>query len=606
MKSKGLFLPIRTKILAALLLLTIGVLVASLLSSRSLFRQDKMAYLFDINQESASSKAVTVNSVMQQWQQAVSALSLYVDRQNHSLGAAGNILFDQIRDLEVVTADENDSTGVYSPVLEKARPGFEAEAAKLRAWVHDGIAKGVTYPRVEMAKNPAEMRIALRRETGEPGKFVIMGFKVGTQRVASMFESSGDTKTLLLNESLEPVQKPDPEVEKLWGQIRSVAKFSGLHNVSQLVQSSEGSYLISFARLDDYSLYVLTMTPEAVVTRVLHDLLLRTLYVAALALCLVVVLSILFAKSLTSNLDKLLEAVRRVSKGNFDLDLNISSRDETAQLAESFQTMSEEIRRLLVETAEKSRMEGELKTAQAVQATLFPEKNLEWNGFQVAGIYRSASECGGDWWYYKTCDRFIYLVIADATGHGAPAALITSAARSAFSLLANENPVPVDEVARSLNRAVFETSKGQLMMTALFLRVDTKNGSVQVVNCSHEFPLVVDPAAEKPDCKTVDPSRRLGQGLELNARVEEFQLLEGQTLALYTDGLTDIVSPEGRSFGERRVLKSLSRVKGSPAQMLSGIVDEIDGFSQGTEYIDDVTIVLIQRTGLRPAVDAAT
>lgn len=593
------FIPIRTKILAALILLTVGVLVAFLLSSRALFQKDKMAYLFDLNQETAVSKATMVNSTIQQWFQAVSALSLYVDGKNRTLGSAGEILFNQFKDLDVVTVDEVLGQEI-TPVLVRHKPGLEREPDRVRMWAQSLIRRGENFPRIEISNEPSEVRIALRRSVvGDQNKSILMGFRFSMSKLSSLFQSASDTRTLLLDDGLNVVSTSEPSIERLWTEIRDQSKLSGLHQVSQLAPTSQGSYLISFARLDDYGFYVLTMTPEGVVTRVLRDLLHRTLYVAAMALFGVVFISIIFAKSLTANLELLLEAVGRVAKGDFDLQLKVAGRDETGLLAKSFETMSGEIRRLLVETAEKSRMEGELKTAQAVQATLFPEGDLRWNGFEVTGLYRSASECGGDWWYYKTCDRFIYLVVADATGHGAPAALITSAARSALSLLANEDPPSIESVAKSLNRAVYETSKGQLMMTALFLRIDTSSGRVEIVNCSHEFPFLIVSEGSKPDCLVTESSSRLGQAIEVSTKVDVVEIVEGQTLVLFTDGLMDVVSPEGKAFGERRVLKELSRAKGTTTQVLEGLVASIDDFSKGTEYVDDVTIVLIRRTGLR-------
>lgn len=115
------------------------------------------------------------------------------------------------------------------------------------------------------------------------------------------------------------------------------------------------------------------------------------------------------------------------------------------------------------ETAEKARMESELQTAKTVQETLFPAFQNTFENLQIAGHYEPASECGGDWWYYYKTNNKIILCIGDATGHGAPAALITSAARSAASVTENLN-LEAHQIMHYLNKAIYDVSRGRVMM----------------------------------------------------------------------------------------------------------------------------------------------
>ncbi len=108
----------------------------------------------------------------------------------------------------------------------------------------------------------------------------------------------------------------------------------------------------------------------------------------------------------------------------------------------NFNIMAAEVSRLLDQTAEKARMESELQTAKTVQETLFPETRAKIGPLAIAGYYEPASECGGDWWHYCQIGNKIFLWIGDATGHGAPAALITSAAKSASTIIERLNISP--------------------------------------------------------------------------------------------------------------------------------------------------------------------
>ena len=139
----------------------------------------------------------------------------------------------------------------------------------------------------------------------------------------------------------------------------------------------------------------------------------------------------LFASSqLTSALRELFEATAKIAQGDFSVRVLVRSKDEVGGLAESFNWMAEKVSHLMSETAEKARMENELATVKTVQETLFPADNLSDPRAQVVGHFQPASECGGDWWSYTLIGNKLYLWIGDATGHGAPAALITSAGQA--------------------------------------------------------------------------------------------------------------------------------------------------------------------------------
>src|SRR5205823_2940179 len=108
---------------------------------------------------------------------------------------------------------------------------------------------------------------------------------------------------------------------------------------------------------------------------------------------------------------------------------------EVGGLAESFNYMAAEVSRLMSETAEKARMQSELATVKTVQETLFPASQSQFGPIRIKGHFEPASECGGDWWNYSRVEDKIFLWIGDATGHGAPAALITGAACSAAAVI---------------------------------------------------------------------------------------------------------------------------------------------------------------------------
>lgn len=590
------FISIRTKILAALLLLTTGVLVVFLLTARSLFEKDKTAYLYDANQRSAQDRALFVNEQIHQWLLATGALGLYVDIGRQSLGEAGEILLSRSKDVEGLVVTEMRPEGLSIAFAKSRAAAFDPAAP--REDLSRTLRTGERLPALKF--DPARREVYLHQTLPSvDGRLFYLSFSLRTSKLAPLFGGMSETRHLLLDRQLSPVMGMEAGLSDLWREILAKAKLAGLSDVSQLIDTGQGPFLVSFSRLADFDFFVVSVTPESAISRVLRDLTVRSFYVFALIFFAVLGISVLFAKGITSNLEQLAEAVRKISRGDFNLDLRIRSRDETAKLAEGFRSMSTEIERLLAETAEKSRMQNELRTARAVQATLFPETRATEDGFTIAGGYRSASECGGDWWYHRRRGDYLYVVIADATGHGAPAALITSAARAAFGLAtADSGPlIGADELARQFNRAVFETSKGGIQMTALILRINVRTGDAEVVNCSHELPILLDPSGTVtyPELPVVP---RLGESLQFRPFVERLRIEPGWTMVLLTDGVADVASPEGKSFGERRLRKLLKESRGEAGRMLDDVESALEKFRAGADLKDDVTLVVIARSGL--------
>ena len=266
--------------------------------------------------------------------------------------------------------------------------------------------------------------------------------------------------------------------------------------------------------------------------------------------------------------------------------------------------MATEISRLIVETAEKARMESELATAKTVQETLFPEPNATMGNISISGHYTPASECGGDWWYYNETAENVQIWIGDATGHGAPAALLTSAARAVASVIHFDNR-PVGEALGILNRAICDTSKGKMMMTFFLACIDKKTGIMTYANASHEPPLLLHDHIAQPtrdDFIALNDinNPRLGEQVGWVFKESQVKLKTGDRIVFYTDGVVDVKSPDAKSFGERRFLKSLSsELTAHPQTMqaLGSVVQQIETFRSSTPLDDDVTLILCRYDG---------
>lgn len=253
--------------------------------------------------------------------------------------------------------------------------------------------------------------------------------------------------------------------------------------------------------------------------------------------------------------------------------------------------------RLLSESAEKGRMENELKTAQTVQNTLFPESSASMDGIDVAGYYEPAFECGGDWWYYSRVGDKVYLWIGDATGHGVPAALLTSAARSASSLIESLGMRPA-QALELLNRAIYEVSKGQLMMTFFLATIDTKTRELVYSNASHEPPILLRADARQTRWQELtslsdNNNIRLGEQCDTKYTEQRLQLHKDDMLLFYTDGLTDAADKEQRPWGLRSFLKLVVEIdQQTPEKFVASLVSGLKDHRAGALLKDDVSIMV--------------
>ena len=255
----------------------------------------------------------------------------------------------------------------------------------------------------------------------------------------------------------------------------------------------------------------------------------------------------------------------------------------------------------------RKRMERELTTAQAVQETLFPSSNYSSDDLEICGSYEPASECGGDWWYYSKVGSKYLLCIGDATGHGVSAALVTSAARAAASIV---EQMPVDEVVPSkvmklLNHAIFDTSKGSMMMTFFVALYDPKSCKISYSNAGHEPPALFNYQDKNLKYKKFRflsevNGHRLGHNKESEYQEASAVLEKDDMLLFYTDGITELTNSEKKMFGERKLLNGVaSSVKNNKqiGEMVSAVMKDAKDFCQDEEPQDDITFFLTRVKG---------
>jgi sigma-B regulation protein RsbU (phosphoserine phosphatase) len=366
---------------------------------------------------------------------------------------------------------------------------------------------------------------------------------------------------------------------------------------------STNRYLISKKNLKFGELKIISATPEAEALGALRVLFKRSVIFLFFSTFGLILISISISQNLTSSLTLLTKAASEIGKGNFEATPKTTSYDETGILIRAFQRMSQEIQELLVKTIEKARMEAELKTASLVQERLYPANpSTQIGEIQISGSIRTSSECGGDWWHYFTRGNHLFVAIADATGHGTPAALITAAARSVFSRLESEN-LTLQEMMEAWNTAIFSCSQEHVLMTGILLKIDIRTGIGSFVNAAHESPYHLSENASFGfdfDILLGNASARLGTKKDIKLTEINFELKPNNSIILYTDGLFSIEKPNESGLSEKRFSRELLKkmpVARSAAAIMDLVYNIFDNHRGAQGLPDDISIVSLRRIG---------
>ncbi len=318
------------------------------------------------------------------------------------------------------------------------------------------------------------------------------------------------------------------------------------------------------------------------------------------------VLSAYFSSLITKKLTYIAQQSQVFGQGQFDIILEETGRDEVSDLSRSMNIMVRQIKDLFIAREEQLRMQSELELAQTVQGTLFPPAQIETKNYEVAGYYRSASECGGDLWGYWEGDDYLYFFILDATGHGVPAALITSATRAVAAIFETQKDLNIVSIANAMNYAIAKVGNNLQQATSFLCQIHKLTGKMEYVNASHVsayvFPSEINQSTKVKELPMLsDPvSVRLGEKINPQIKSGHYTVNEGESVVLITDGFFDLQMGDGKTWQEKRLLKRMidtfSKKSGASFSVqISTFIGDIVSEHGDNSFKDDVTLVAFKR-----------
>ena len=239
----------------------------------------------------------------------------------------------------------------------------------------------------------------------------------------------------------------------------------------------------------------------------------------------------------------------------------------------------------------------ELAQARLAQRSFVSLRGPVVPGYDLANHYEAAREIGGDFFELFQIHRRrrpVGIVIADVTGKGIAAGMLMAFARPVIHAALDASRGPADALERT-NRILVDEIRSGLFITAIAGVLDVTTGRLRMANAGHESPLIV-PGDDGPISAIEGGGVLLGAFRSLGAPELDVQLQPGDSLVLYTDGVTDAVGPSGDRFGEPRLLTTIETARrGSAHDIVAALRDAVADFRGSVPPADDITIVVIGR-----------
>ena len=262
-------------------------------------------------------------------------------------------------------------------------------------------------------------------------------------------------------------------------------------------------------------------------------------------------------------------------------------------------TVALERGRLIEAYIEKERLEEGLKLAHDIQMSMLPKTFPpfpERRDLDIFAAITPAKKVGGDFYdFFFLDENRLCFAIGDVSGKGVPAALFMAVVKTLFKAIAGRVQNPA-EILSTVNREICRDNDSQMFTTLFCGILDTRTGEIRYSNGGHNPPYHLSRAGVQQVPKT--GGRVLGLLEETTYAGSRLVLGPGETLLLYTDGVTEALDPAEQFFSERRLESILTQINfASAREQIEHLTREITLFAAGAEQADDITTLAIRFLG---------
>ncbi len=312
------------------------------------------------------------------------------------------------------------------------------------------------------------------------------------------------------------------------------------------------------------------------------------------------ILAFFLSKSLSKPITRLQEGVEKIAKGEFSAKVEETGTVETIKLAQAVNSLGSELinrmEELKAEVSARQAVESELKIARQIQQSLIPRTfpaYPEHAEFDLRAALEPAKEVAGDFYdFYFINNTTLACMVGDVSGKGIPAALFMAVTRTLLKSICKETDDPA-EALRKTNKVISMDNDSCMFVTLFLLYYDIITGQTTYANAGHHSSLHVKAGGD------VEPFGLLGGvalGVSSNVDYQHATLTikPGETIAVFTDGIFESVSPSEEAYGIARLVNILKQSSLGIDTICREVIDDVMKFEEG-ERFDDITMLALKR-----------
>jgi serine phosphatase RsbU (regulator of sigma subunit) len=292
-------------------------------------------------------------------------------------------------------------------------------------------------------------------------------------------------------------------------------------------------------------------------------------------------------------------ASKAMSSGDLGVRVTTDRQDELGVLATSFNTMAEDLQKLIELKIKAAKTQNELEQARKIQENFLPETIPQSEGWEIAAYFKPARQVAGDFYdVFLLPNNQIALVIADVCDKGVGAALFMALTRSLIRAATQQahlsDPIPLKSAIEFTNNYIaINHGSSNMFATIFFAVLDTATGNLQYSNGGHESGILLKNNGEKVFLKSNSPV--VGIMPSISYKIEQVTLEKGDIFLAYTDGVKDARSPSKEFFSEQRLLNLLDNNHFSASELIDLIQTAVHKHIDIAEQFDDITMLSVKR-----------
>ncbi len=313
-------------------------------------------------------------------------------------------------------------------------------------------------------------------------------------------------------------------------------------------------------------------------------------------------------RAITEAVHNLYEGTKRIRAGDLAHRIEVRGDDQLSELGKSFNSMAENLERLLKSEKERQRLQAELEIAREVQAQLHPKEMPNVGSLEVVSVCHAARLVSGDYYdYQRMGEHKLAVAIGDVAGKGISAALLMATLQSAMrsqlrhcmEMMASSpnggayGSLSTARLMSNLNQHLYASTSPEKYATFFFSIYDDETGMLSYTNAGHLPPLLVRGGEVFP----FDVNGTVVGAFPDVPYEESCQKLEsGDLLVCYTDGITEPENEYGEMFGEDRLIEILKAHSGLAAgEVADAVVRAVQEWTASPELQDDMTMLVARK-----------